>query len=92
MERFRAPVSYRVGPYDYDYSPAVKCHYNRKAPCWTPWSDDNPSQRYYRCPSGFVSLSLDFSLGLICSAVDFLIYYAINLSVETRGLWLLCVD
>ncbi|KAG2570585.1 hypothetical protein PVAP13_7KG052845 [Panicum virgatum] len=50
MERFTSPVSYRVGLYD--YSPAVKCPCNRKAPCWTSWSDDNPGQRYYRCPSG----------------------------------------
>ncbi|KAG2620243.1 hypothetical protein PVAP13_3NG163200 [Panicum virgatum] len=30
MERFRSPVPYRVGPYD--YSPAVKCRCNRKKP------------------------------------------------------------
>ena len=40
MEKFRAPVPYRVGPYD--YSPAVKYRCNRKAPCWTSWSDNNP--------------------------------------------------
>ncbi|KAG2642737.1 hypothetical protein PVAP13_2KG183000 [Panicum virgatum] len=49
-KRFTAPVPYRVGPYD--YSPVVKCPYNRKAPCWTSWSDDTPGQRYCRCPSG----------------------------------------
>ncbi|KAG2599566.1 hypothetical protein PVAP13_5KG425707 [Panicum virgatum] len=54
-ERFTASVPYQVGPYD--YSPVVKCPCNRKAPCWTSWSDYNPGQRYYRCPSGLVSLS-----------------------------------
>jgi hypothetical protein len=44
MERLSSPVPYRVGPYD--YSPEVKCHSNRKAPCWTSWSDDNPDRRY----------------------------------------------
>jgi len=90
MERFRASVPYRVGPYD--YSPAVKCRCNRKALCWTSWSDDNPCQRYYRCPLGLVSISLGFPLKLVCSAIDFLICCAIYLSLETRGLRLLCVD
>jgi len=90
MERFRAPVPYRVGPYD--YSPAVKCRCNRKAPCWTSWSDDNPGRRYYRCPSGLVSISLGCPLRLVCSAIDFLICCAIRLNVETWGLRLLCVD
>jgi len=90
MERFRAPVPYRVGPYD--YSPAVKYRCNRKAPCWTSWSDDNPSRRYYICPSGLVSICLGCPLRLVCSAIDFLICCAIHLNVETRGLRLLCVD
>jgi len=88
MERFTAPVPYRVGPYD--YSPAVKCPCNRKAPCWTSWSDDNLGRRYYRYPSRLVSLSLGFPL--VCSAINFLICCAINLSVETWGLRLLYVD
>ncbi|PVH34037.1 hypothetical protein PAHAL_8G122100 [Panicum hallii] len=51
MERLSSPVPYRVGPYD--YSPEVKCHSNRKAPCWTSWSDDNPDRRYLYWDCGY---------------------------------------
>lgn len=52
MKRFRAPMPYRVCLYD--YSSALKCRCNRKALCWTSWSDDNPGRRYCSCPSGLL--------------------------------------
>ena len=65
MERLTAPVLYRVG--SYDYSPAVKCLCNMKAPCWISWRDDNPGRRYYRCSSKLVGLSLGFTF--VCSLI-----------------------
>ncbi|KAG2556708.1 hypothetical protein PVAP13_8NG193104 [Panicum virgatum] len=36
------------------------CLCNRKAPCWTSWSDDNPGRRYYICPSGLKPGDCDY--------------------------------
>ncbi|KQK19765.1 hypothetical protein BRADI_1g50350v3 [Brachypodium distachyon] len=49
----RAPVSSSPIPYrdmPLDYSPAVICHCELKAPRWISWSVLNPGRRYHTCP------------------------------------------